>query len=82
MRDECSCEEAQRRLYELLDAELEGELLAKLQAHVERCPQCHEIADVEAHIRAVLRRSCSEEAPAELRARIVAVTIRRTTYRS
>ncbi|MDO5726402.1 MAG: mycothiol system anti-sigma-R factor [Bowdeniella nasicola] len=80
MRDDCSCEEAQRRLYELLDAELEGELLARLQTHVDQCDHCHEIVDVEAHIRAVLRRSCSESAPAALRARIVEVTIQRQTY--
>ncbi|OKL52927.1 mycothiol system anti-sigma-R factor [Bowdeniella nasicola] len=81
MKDEdCQCEEVRRRLDELIDAELEDDLCARLQRHVDACPECHEIADVEAHIRRTLRRACSERAPEQLRARVLRITVQRTTY--
>ncbi|MDO4605939.1 MAG: mycothiol system anti-sigma-R factor [Bowdeniella nasicola] len=80
MSDNCRCEEVRQRMYELLDSELERDLLARLQAHVDACPECLEIADVEAHIRRALRRSCAQEAPAALRARVLRITVERHTY--
>ncbi|WP_431603557.1 mycothiol system anti-sigma-R factor [Bowdeniella massiliensis] len=80
--DDCHCEEVRRRFYELLDAELDDDLCARLQRHVEECPECHEIADVEAHIRRALKRACTERAPEQLRARVMRITVQRTTYYS
>jgi len=36
------CEEAQRKLNAYLDGELTGEARARLQGHLESCPQCSE----------------------------------------
>lgn len=78
--DPCNCDELRDRLYEFLDRELEDSECARLRRHVEQCPSCHEAADAEEHIRHLLRRSCAERAPQELRAKVVAqLTILRTT---
>ena len=76
----CSCDELRDRLYEFLDRELADSECARLRRHVDECPSCHEAADAEEHIRQLLRRSCAERAPQELRAKVVAqLTILRTT---
>ena len=76
----CNCEELRDRLYEFLDRELADSDAARLRRHVDECPSCHEAADAEQHIRQLLRRSCTERAPQELRAKVVAqLTILRTT---
>ena len=80
MTDDCDCEQVRRRMQELIDAELDEDLCARLTAHVQACPECHEIADVEQHVRRALRRACQEQAPAELRTRVLRITVQRTYY--
>ncbi|MDO5700708.1 MAG: zf-HC2 domain-containing protein [Bowdeniella nasicola] len=74
------CERVSRLLTELLESDLDESVNRRLAEHVERCPHCHEIADVEDHIRQVLRRVCPERAPATLRQRVLKITVQRTTY--
>jgi len=69
--DECRCEELLEHLYEFLDAEISESEVARLQRHVEDCPTCREVTDVETKVRVLLRRSCTEVAPDTLRMRVV-----------
>jgi anti-sigma factor (TIGR02949 family) len=66
----CTCEELLDNLMEFLDSELDEDQCARFRAHADNCPTCHEAADAEQHIRALLRRSCSEVAPSSLRVRV------------
>lgn len=77
--DDCRCEDFVARLFQLFDAELEEGEITRLHHHIETCPQCHEVADAEQHIRRLIRRSCSERAPESLRTRVITqITVLRT----
>lgn len=69
--DDCRCEELLEHLYEFLDAEISESEVARLRRHVEDCPTCQEVTDVETRVRVLLRRSCAEVAPETLRTRVV-----------
>ena len=65
------CREALEHLAELLDhamAEPDADLV---RAHIEVCETCAEAADVEEHVRVLVKRACYEKAPDTLRVRIV-----------
>ena len=71
-RDErCSCSEARAHLEAFLDHECDGDLTARLAEHVATCEHCSRIADAETHLREILRSRCAEQAPPELRARVL-----------
>ena len=71
-RDErCSCSEARAHLERFLDHERDGDLTARLAEHVATCEHCSRIADAETHLREILRSRCAEQAPPELRARVL-----------
>lgn len=87
------CEDVVSHLFELIDDELGEDLAASLRAHARACPTCSAAADAERHIRAIIRRSCAESAPASLREKVVSQlqvlrtelgesTITRTEYHS
>ena len=77
---QCNCDELLDHLFEFLDAELDERERARLSDHVDGCPTCHEAADVEQHVRALIRRSCTEVAPDSLRLRVVSqLTVLRST---
>lgn len=65
------CEELVANLFAFLDAELDADLLDRLAQHLDECGHCHELADAELHLRAILKRCCCEQAPETLRVRIV-----------
>lgn len=65
-----NCEEAVEKLWQYLDRELEGEASTQLQQHLQQCRECFSKAEFERHLRAILRRSCGEQAPPELRERL------------
>lgn len=81
--DEVSCAEARALLELFLDQECDCDTTARLAAHVARCDHCSRLADAERHLRAILRSGCVEEAPVELRARVLgqlsAMRVSRTT---
>ena len=64
---DCSCAEARAHL----EAFLDRECTADLTQHVATCPHCSRIADAETHLREILRSRCAEQAPPELRARVL-----------
>ena len=67
----CSCSEAREHLERFLDHECDGDLTARLAEHVATCEHCSRIADAERHLREILRSRCAEQAPPELRARVL-----------
>lgn len=72
------CADALAHLAELLDramSELDADVV---RAHIEACDPCTEAADVEEHVRALIRRACREKAPEQLRVRIVSHVIVRS----
>ena len=69
--ERCSCSEARAHLERFLDHECDGDLTARLAEHVATCEHCSRIADAETHLREILRSRCAEQAPPELRARVL-----------
>jgi mycothiol system anti-sigma-R factor len=64
------CEEALRRLFEYLDAELQGEPQREVQQHLERCRSCFSRVEFETRLKAYTAQLGHEPVPAELEARI------------
>lgn len=64
------CREALERLSEFLDAELPDVDGDRIREHLADCEPCLAEYDVEDHIKKLVRRSCTESAPAELHLRI------------
>ncbi|WP_298460326.1 mycothiol system anti-sigma-R factor [uncultured Cellulomonas sp.] len=65
-----NCEQALGRLFEFLDSELPEADGDRIREHLAYCEPCLAEYDVEEHVRALVRRSCSECAPVELHLRI------------
>lgn len=64
------CAQAIEQLFEFLDAEIDDERGDLIRVHLASCETCLAEYDVVDHIKALVKRSCGEQAPAELRARI------------
>ncbi|HEX7806041.1 MAG TPA: mycothiol system anti-sigma-R factor [Cellulomonas sp.] len=64
------CTEALDRLFEYLDSELVAPDADRVREHLAECKGCLEEFDVETVVKKIVRRSCQEAAPAELRVRI------------
>ncbi len=68
---EIDCAKAQALLDRFLDDECECSVAESLAAHVAACDHCARIADAERHLRALLRSKCVEQAPSQLRERVL-----------
>ena len=68
---DCSCAEARAHLEAFLDRECTADLAERLAQHVASCSHCSRLADAETHLREILRSRCAEQAPPELRARVL-----------
>ena len=64
------CEEALRRLFEYLDAELRGQPQREMEHHLERCRTCFSRLEFEQRLKAHIRELGSEPVPPELVRRI------------
>ena len=64
------CEEALRRLFEYLDAELLGESQREMEQHLERCRSCFSRVEFEKQLKGYTAELRSEPAPPELELRI------------
>ena len=64
------CEEALRRLFEYLDAELLGESHREMEQHLERCRSCFSRVEFEKQLKAYTAELRSEPASPELELRI------------
>lgn len=64
------CAELARALYEFVDGRGDAATRERLQRHAEQCPSCLEALGVEQQVREILRASCTQPAPMELRTKI------------
>jgi mycothiol system anti-sigma-R factor len=64
------CEHAHLRVYEYLDGELTVWKRRAITRHLDDCPPCAEGFTFEIDLRRVIVSKCSEDVPAELKARI------------
>ncbi len=67
---DADCSEALARLFEFLDSEISEVDADRIRLHLADCEGCFHEYDIEHHLKALVRRSCSETAPAELHMRI------------
>ncbi|GAA2525511.1 mycothiol system anti-sigma-R factor [Rarobacter incanus] len=67
----CDCQEAYEHLLEYLDSTLNSTSADRIRAHIESCESCSSDAITSEIVRKLLRRCCIEQAPSELRVRIV-----------
>jgi len=65
-----NCEKALRHLFEYLDRELDGDLQAQMQQHMERCRSCLSRLEFEQTLKAHVQDSGTEQAPDSLRNRV------------
>lgn len=74
------CRHALEHLYEFLDSEMTAADETRMRAHVAQCSPCLAELSVEEIVKELVRRSCHEQAPEHLRARVCAqFTVWRTT---
>ena len=77
-----ACAAALQRLWSYVDAELTADDEAELRDHLAGCPPCLAEYSIDVVLKNLVRRSCQEEAPVELRVRITETIARtRTVYR-
>lgn len=66
-----NCPEILQRIYQFVDNELDTADCLSIQAHLNECAPCLQVCDFERLRRAVVARSCCEQAPQELRQRVL-----------
>ncbi|MDO8108608.1 mycothiol system anti-sigma-R factor [Isoptericola sp. b441] len=64
------CAEALARLFDFLDSEIDEIDGDRIRQHLADCDGCLHEYDIEHHLKTLVRRSCSDAAPAELHVRI------------
>jgi mycothiol system anti-sigma-R factor len=70
--DSADCEEVLAAAYAFLDGEADEATCAKVRAHIEACDPCLHEVGLERKLKEAIARSCGcDEAPAELRAKVV-----------
>ncbi len=81
LAEDDACSAALQRLWDYIDAELTPEDEAELREHLQGCPPCLAEYSIDVVLKNLVRRSCREEAPVELRVRITETIARtRTGY--
>jgi len=68
--EEADCVDFLDRIVRLIDNELQEGDCAIVRAHIDSCNPCLERYNLQRTVKALVARSCSEEAPAELRERV------------
>jgi len=70
MSGDQSCAEFLERIVCLLDNELEAGDVDQVRAHLEECAPCLQSYDLQRTVKALVARSCMEQAPETLRQRV------------
>jgi mycothiol system anti-sigma-R factor len=65
------CSEVLDRVYEYFDGELDSERKHVVKEHLEECSPCLKEFGLEEAVKAIVKRSCSDPAPPELRAKVL-----------
>lgn len=68
--DNAYCQEIMDELYDLLDHPCDPTRRLAILEAVESCPDCFRAFGVEQEVRALLKKSCCEEAPESLRVKV------------
>ncbi|MHB1615483.1 MAG: mycothiol system anti-sigma-R factor [Actinomycetes bacterium] len=78
-----SCDEVLAMVYEYLDDEIvDHDQRERIHAHLDECGPCLKKYGLEEAVRSLVRRSCAEHAPVDLRVRVLArITEVRATLR-
>ena len=66
------CSEVLARVYEYLDGELDRERVHVIKEHLEECTPCLAEYGLEDAVKAIVKRSCSDPAPVNLRNKVMA----------
>lgn len=77
------CREVSAAIHDYLDGQCDPQLEAGVSEHLQQCPPCSHLIAFEQAVRARVRRSCGcEQAPPDLKVRIMArITRIQVTYR-
>lgn len=73
-----SCDNVIEHLFEYLDSEMTDQDAEKMRTHVAECSPCLAELGIDEMVKRLLRRSCTEQAPEYLRARIHEQIVLRT----
>ena len=69
---ETPCAEVLDRVYEFIDGELtDVEKKHKIKEHLDECAPCLKEFGLEEQVKAIVKRSCADPAPPELRAKVL-----------
>lgn len=68
---ETPCSEVLDRVYEYLDGELDRERVHVIKDHLDECSPCLAEYGLEDAVKAIVKRSCSDPAPADLRNKVM-----------
>ena len=66
-----NCDEVLNRVYLFLDNELHEADCQRIHQHLAECAPCLHKVDLERIVKALIARSCTEQAPVELRQRVM-----------
>ena len=68
---EKDCSEVIHQIFVFLDNELDQASCGEIQQHLDECGPCLAKYDLERTVKALVARSCSEQAPADLRDKVL-----------
>ena len=68
---ETPCSEVLDRVYEYLDGELDRQRVHVIKEHLDECGPCLAEYGLEDAVKAIVKRSCAEPAPAHLRTKVM-----------
>ena len=68
---ETPCSEVLDRIYEYIDGELDAERRHEIKHHLDECAPCLQEYGLEEAVKAIVKRSCSDPAPADLRDKVL-----------
>jgi anti-sigma factor (TIGR02949 family) len=66
------CSEVIARVYEYLDGEMPDGDCGKIKQHLHECGPCLREYGIEDEVKKLVKRSCSDPAPVDLRAKVLA----------
>jgi len=65
------CSEVLDRIYEYLDGELDRSRVHVIKEHLDECSPCLAEFGLEEVVKSIVKRSCSDPAPADLRSKVM-----------
>ena len=69
---ETDCSEVIARVYEYLDGEMPDGDCGKIKQHLHECGPCLKEYGIEDEVKKLVKRSCTDPAPEDLRAKVLA----------